>query len=342
MRPKRLLLASAASMGIVAAAGACDVVLGIKDVEVVTDAGDDGTPGGGGDAAGARGDAGGADATGADATVREGGPIDAAILDGPAPDSGVAADSGHQAEGGPTGFCASLSPSPAFCDDFDGVLDAGGDVLVASLGGSWDTTDLSINANLTVDTRQWVSPPASLESAMPALNNATAIAQLTKKLTASPGTKGRLAFDVLIDPSCYSVSGGGRLDLGQIDFAQTPGAVSIELNTTTGSLQLSEVLSGVPQPGVNVGYLPTSGAASWFHMELDVEVTSAQLSASLSATTLDGGDASGALAIDGGSDFDSSAVNVTGIALGVALHKVSVAPSGCAAHFDNVTFDFPP
>src|SRR5438552_1278217 len=83
--------------------------------------------------------------------------------DGPeAPDAGGGTDAGADAasEAGraDAGFCASQSPPPAFCRDFD-------EGAPASAG--WTAFGESSDAaTIAIDTETWTSPPASLALAV--------------------------------------------------------------------------------------------------------------------------------------------------------------------------------
>lgn len=71
----------------------------------------------------------------------------------PGTDAGGAKDVATTGDGGDAGYCASISPRPFFCDDFD-------ERQTPAQG--WSGEDLGTGATLTIDKMHAESPPASV------------------------------------------------------------------------------------------------------------------------------------------------------------------------------------
>ena len=103
------------------------------------------------------------------------------------------------------GFCASAVPAHRTCADFDdGKLEMGGWGSHGMLGGT-----------ATLDTVDFVSPPASFRSKLPALlANGESAGILFQNVGAKPSAM-RYAFDLRI-VSCLSRGGNGSIAIAQI------------------------------------------------------------------------------------------------------------------------------
>jgi hypothetical protein len=102
-------------------------------------------------------------------------------------DSGVASDAPLTG----TGFCATMAPGFAFCDDFDTPRDGGP-------FSAWDLTSLTSGGTVTIDTAAFVSSPASMLATSPEGGTGTA-SSLTKHF--SGHTRTSVALDLRLDES---------------------------------------------------------------------------------------------------------------------------------------------
>jgi hypothetical protein len=229
----------------------------------------------------------------------------------------IATDASDAGDGG---FCATLSPKPLFCQDFDeGPVATGWDNINANVG----TVDVS--------SAQSVSPPKSLLATFPSATNLYVFDYVAKNFKAPIGNA-TLEFDLdmdTIDPSQQYTK--------VVEFVfsgNTPNYIlylQITDSTTLSMVYQQPTSDG----GVTFGdyggtQLPPLG--KWTHVKID-----------LFKSTTDSSTAAADLFIDGNVALTSfplgSSAAFGDVALRIGLPGVSVPTTAWKVYIDNVTFD---
>jgi hypothetical protein len=245
--------------------------------------------------------------------------------DGPADDAGTDSAAGLDAlvDGGageasaPVAFCASLDPSPAFCDDFDDSGSFWGTVIHD--GGQLRLDDLA------------VSPPNALHAALPGytLDGGCAYASQRKLLGATAASRIRFEHDLRPGPvngSTYpsfvpdhimvSDADGGRA-CGYYLFASRSGP-SLKVETPEGYTIQTLALSG--------GFV----ADRWTRAVIEIEKGEGRSSV---AVTLDGVSALARTSLAGDAGAACGFGKIVSITLGIICYRGS---ADVEARFDNV------
>jgi hypothetical protein len=170
-------------------------------------------------------------------------PDDAQMESGPR-DSAQNSDA---TEASTTSFCASLSPAPVFCDDFD----------VHPLPGIWDTLTQT-GGTVALDTGASVSPPRSLLATDSALATGQSLdAALLKRFTL-PAPPTTISWSFQLQPVAVDTTAAAALVLASLDFVDTPGnrySVQFTLEQDGGPVRLRlEEQSGLLDGGSS--YVP--------------------------------------------------------------------------------------
>ncbi len=273
-------------------------------------------------------DAGGNDATttdaGSDATATDAGndatATDAADSDAPSPDA--VADSGGDApvtdavadgNDAATGYCASLSPAPGFCADFDtGKFDS---------QFSFDHT--AGTGSISADAKVSVSPPNSFYAKLGISSPSDDFAFMTRVISDS-ASQVTYAFDLRLDARPGGPPAGvlaaivfndGKANRHTLSFYVTGTSAALEESFTTtdgGTAFLDHKLLWVPKLG------------QWTRVAFSMDVNAGTCTA-----TIDGKPdlTNGSLA----SSWSTGAVT-----LDLGLSYVSSQSAAWAAHYDNV------
>jgi hypothetical protein len=128
-----------------------------------------------------------------------------------ASEEAASGDAGHDAEGGEAGgYCASLSPSPSFCDDFD----------EHPLPGDWSSVS-EIGGTLSEDHTSFVSPPSSLLADDDALDSGKALDTAVRTQFELPAPPDPIALEVQLEPVAADPSAGAATVVAALDFTDT-------------------------------------------------------------------------------------------------------------------------
>jgi len=243
--------------------------------------------------------------------------------EGARPDAAATGDAASGADAFDAGasFCASLSPAPTFCDDFDED---------ASLASDW--TYFSINpadaGSVVVDTAAYVSPPASLAAQVgPGTSNtAGLVAQVTKQFLTPATASAHLEYRLRID-SIDSVENELFSQLGFKGGGATPYLLDVYLGP--GAFLEEEIPgdAGVTFKEYPLAQQPLVGV--WSLVALDVDFVGATVKLTVDKT----------VAFQGPLDQGyTSGPPVLSIGVGYYAGSPRTV-SGGAAHFDNVVLD---
>jgi hypothetical protein len=133
---------------------------------------------------------------------------DSFVRDAPTPsDTGPAAEAGDAGEGGLPAFCASLSPRPVFCDDFD----------EHPLPGVWDTLTQT-GGTVTLDNAASVSPPKSLLAKDSALQPGQPLDSALRMHFSLPPPPTTFVWDFWIQPVAVDTGTTAAIVFASIDF----------------------------------------------------------------------------------------------------------------------------
>jgi hypothetical protein len=253
--------------------------------------------------------------------------FDVGASDGTAAVDVDAGDAGETSQpdggAGDAGFCATLSPTPTFCDDFD----------ENPLGFGWDDVSRSAGATYAFDTSSWRSPPNAILLALPFVDGGAPsppyhVSQV-KAITGNV-THATLAFDARAD----TLGTGTLASLARFQSQGKAVEVRLELDAAA-----SPVAANVREADLgDAGYayhshaLPGGGllTGAWTHVVLDLT-----LSPSAAATF--------SVSIDGASALSSTALVGTfppqPITVEVGIGYVSPPLGGWRVRYDNVTID---
>jgi hypothetical protein len=293
--------------------------------------GDDATDGamntmpGGGDASGAAGDDSGAVATGGDASDPP--PVDSGST-GHGIDSGNAVDAAKDPakDAAPSSYCASLSPAPLFCDDFDEV----GDLAVPP----WDQVT-GANGTATIVSSVDVSAPSSLLVQVNPNASASAVDVAGyKSFTAKQGATGvcTFAFDFRVDIA--DMSSGSDAVLAAIQLWNGSALWDLELELSYASATSNLAVSFTENaPYVSHPVSQNLSLGEWTRVSMTIALPAGS------------GGATPATLSFNGAQVASATVHVTTnnpipeILVGATV--ASSSSSGWLAHYDNVTFNQP-
>jgi hypothetical protein len=159
------------------------------------------------------------------------------------------APNGDATEASTTTFCASLSPPPMFCDDFD----------VHPLPGVWDGLTQT-GGTVALDTGASVSPPRSLLATDSPLGTGQSLDAALFKHFTLPSPPTTLSWSFQLQPVAVDTTTGTALVLASLDFVDTPGnrySVQFTLEQDGGPVRLRlEEQSGLLDGGSS--YVPHS------------------------------------------------------------------------------------
>jgi hypothetical protein len=223
-------------------------------------------------------------------------------------DAGVdGSDSPADAAKGGSGYCATLSPKPLFCCDFD---EDGG------VGAGWDSVTIDPGAAASIDTSTSTSGTSSLLAQSTQANSSGISALLHKSFSNVGFTETHLAFDVHPDSAEYAY-------VGSIDLS---GGFFVAVITPAPQIQIS---SSGTYPALTSG-LPTG---TWTRVYVDLVLPGS----AAGSLTISFGDPAGTfknVVLDHMTISDSAASGTASISTG--LDNTTAVWQG---HFDNVTFD---
>jgi hypothetical protein len=234
---------------------------------------------------------------------------DAAVGDASISDAGADRNDDSQADAvaSGSGYCASLSPKPLFCCDFD---EDGG------VGAGWDSVNIDPGAAATIDTSISTSGTSSLLAQTTQANTTGIGASLHKSFSSAGFTETHLAFDVHPDSSGYAYVGSVELSAGFFVAMISP-SPEIQISTSGTYPTLT---SGLP-------------TGTWTRVYVDLVLPGA----AAGSLTISFGDPAGTyknIVLD---HMAVSGSTVNGAAsITVGLGNTDVVWEG---HFDNVTFD---
>jgi hypothetical protein len=249
------------------------------------------------------------DATPPDATA------DATSIPDAAPDASRDAPV-DVADASPLGFCASLTPAPTFCADFDeGAVDNG-----------WSSSQSS-NGTIALDGTTSTSAPDSFVSTS-VTSTANVIAALFKDFGTS-GSAYHLAFDLRVD----AVSANAQAVVGQVQLMTSnvlDYGLSFIVTATDASIEESYRSGGTTQ------YLLTTLASrpvtgQWTRVFIDVTAPPGTVTVHYGAT----------LVLDHQTMPTGSANGIPTLGAGLEIFPTtSINP--CKVHLDDLTFQIDP
>jgi hypothetical protein len=311
----------------------------------------DGLTGGtAGDGAGTTGDGsdvtpgdGAAEATGfPDATAGESGADSGTARDSPGSDGGAAGEGGSEDSSVPDartppddsgkvdappalGFCASQSPAPMFCDDFDeGAANPAWD-QVTGLGGSVAINDL-----------ESVSAPDSMVSTVDANQNEDDVDLAGyESLTAEQGVAGTvsLAFEIRIDAG--DTSAAADAVLGAIQLYDGSALYDLELELMYASATTYAVSLTENAPYLEHATGATVALATWTRVTMSVVLPAGAGGATSATLTVGASTYSTTVHVTSGGD--PIATPIPEALVGVTF--ATPAAGGWSVRYDNVTFD---
>jgi hypothetical protein len=248
-----------------------------------------------------------------------------ASSDASKPDAATKPDAG-KSDAATVGYCASLSPAPDFCDDFDeGAANPAWD-QVTSLGGA-----------VAVDAAESVSAPDSMVSTVDA-NQAEGSVDLAgyKSLTSKQGVAGTATLDFEIRIDAGDISSAADAVLGAIQLYDGNALYDLELEVSYASASTYAVSLTEDSPSVPHATGATLALGAWTHVTLSVVLPAGN-----------GGATTATMTIDGSSTL-STTVHVLsgGHAIANPIPEALVGPTfatpaagGWSVRYDNVTFD---
>lgn len=176
-----------------------------------------------------------------------------------APDAGARVKATPSpADGGASGFCATRTPRPAFCDDFDR----------GALGATWDVLERGAPQQASLDTVTFLSPPAAFAVTPPRLAAGELGATLLRRTV--KGTARRFVFGFAVRADAPPTD--GTLAIATLDLALdhlltlylrdddpvSPGPSLAEAAPGAGAIVRTRLASAPP-------------AGVWTRVELDVD-----------------------------------------------------------------------
>ena len=186
-------------------------------------------------------------------------------------DAGAAsADGSTSSEAGKTAYCASLSPAPTFCDDFD----------TKPIGEQWDGVEDS-NGIVGIDTIAFDSAPSSLAAKSSASPSGQSIRSVTKKsfteFTGKPITL-RMSFALRVDQIDPKTS--AQIVAFGVLFGEDGNFNQVVLNlSSTGSGVVAQVSENAQGPTTSDNGYEVHGpfdkrpsASDWTDVRIEIDV----------------------------------------------------------------------
>jgi hypothetical protein len=228
--------------------------------------------------------------------------------------------------GPPPPFCASQSPRPLFCEDFD----------EDSVSSGWSSLH-SVGGSVSLDTLEFRTPPGAMsaQSGVAANGGIDVAAYRSFALAGASTFSCTLDLDLRVD---NADGAGGFAVLEQLGLSDGSGGdyfVQLVANSHGGApltLSINEVLFGAGgngQPTIHP-LAPTIALGSWTHVTFAV------------VAPFGGGTGAATIAFDGAASTTTPiAVGVKNFTevLGVGLTFVRTPSNGWTAIYDDVTFD---
>jgi hypothetical protein len=224
-------------------------------------------------------------------------------------------------------FCASRSPQPLFCEDFDEGYD----------GSVWSYTDTA-SGTVSLTETEFSSSPAALLTKSSPTNNGTINAAVYRAFSVSGADpfQGVLDFDMRLDQQDF---GCQVAVLAQIGFAGTDSAgnpdqyyIQFVTNSTGGSQPECE-LHELEHNNYPVIYPASSqfGLNTWTHVTMKV------------TAPLGGGPGSASLWFDGKEVASAPTIHVPvknfQPTIGLGITYATMPSTGWSAVYDNIVFD---
>jgi hypothetical protein len=206
------------------------------------------------------------DSGGGGGVTPEDGGADGALVDdsGAGGEAGDAADGGPRPDGGPS-FCASLSPKPAFCDDFDD----------GDLTNDWDqATVVAPTSEIALDTSTFVSGSASFDAVVHAVGGGEGgYASLRSTVK---GTPSHVALSFQARPSTSTIA-EGAIAIGDLDVSDAHVfTLYLRDDDPAGAKASVKEIDGSTVTYHPIARLPAANA--WTKITLDVDVANGRLS----------------------------------------------------------------
>lgn len=224
--------------------------------------------------------------------VSEGEPSDDAgahderVPDAAAPDAGEPSgddDAGSSEEGGvdaadaepaPTRYCASLSPTPRFCDDFDD----------GSLSNGWAFTNVVPPGTIALDTAKASSAPAAMRVSVPALGAMSSGPAHVRNTILATAPHPRLSFSAFFTNAEVTT---GALAIATLDVSLSH-FFTLYLRDAAETAETATVVLEEINGGTTVRHLltkpPPSGA--WTRVTLDVDLAAGHASVTYDGETV--------------------------------------------------------
>ncbi len=272
----------------------------------------------------------GVDAAGPDALGTQDAGSDAGKPDATTESDGGTSDSGHfdgsNSDAATVGYCASLSPAPDFCDDFD----------EGPANPAWDQVT-GVGGAVAVDALQSVSPPDSMVSTVNAAQAEGSVDLAGyKSLPSKQGVAGTatLGFEIRIDAG--DTTSAADAVLGAIQLYDGSALYDLELEVMYASASTYAVSLTENSPSVPHATGATLALAKWTHVSLSVVLPAGNGGATTATMTI------------GGSNTFSTTVHVLsgGKVIASPIPEALVGPTfatpaagGWVVRYDNVTFD---
>jgi hypothetical protein len=203
--------------------------------------------------------------------------------DAPAPDTQAPTDSAAPNDTGTTNvdasdagampFCASQSPAPLFCDDFD---------TDASLGVTWTVTSSPPTTVAAKTSTFWRSPPFAFASSLAGGPASAGLSATLDKMISLPSVKFRVAFDMRTGgPDCQA---GGVWTLSLVRLSNLGAAHQVLLTYFLGGpYAVVDYLQGGGDGGADylntipIGPFTATDPDGWFRLTFDVQSSPPQL-----------------------------------------------------------------
>jgi hypothetical protein len=266
--------------------------------------------------------------------------VDEAVAAEAGPDASEKKDAGNDAsksdaatkpdagksDAGTIGYCASLSPAPDFCDDFD----------EGAANPVWDQVT-SVGGAVAVDAAESVSAPDSMVSTVDA-DQAEGNVDLAgyKSLTSKQGVAGTATLDFEIRIDAGDTSSAADAVLGAIQLYDGNDLYDLELEVMYASASTYAVSLTENSPAVPHATGATIALATWTHVTLSVVLPAGNGGATTATMTI------------ASSHTLSTTVHVLsgGNPIASPIPEAIVGPTfatpaagGWTVRYDNVTFD---
>lgn len=229
----------------------------------------------------------------------------------------------------PTSSCASRTPVPTFCDDFDHE----------PLPGVWDVFH-QVGGSLAIDPGAHVSAPSSLVARFAALTAGQLLDTTLRKRLALPAAPGRTTFELAVQPVIVDAAPGAVIVIYAVDFldaAKNRYTLQLTLRQTAGELSVTlGEQSGFVDGGmayVEHALADPLTVGRWTKIRLDVTRTAPQA-------------ATARLTFDGRVELDAVAlqvtVNATSIVAALGSTFESLPSKEWVIRYDDVVVDLTP